>query len=81
MPVAVKPVHTKIAKEPVFDPPTPPPGPWKLPPVELLIRPESVGAHDENFVNDCAAKLEQTLKSFRIDKIGFCKDDYARVYS
>jgi S-DNA-T family DNA segregation ATPase FtsK/SpoIIIE len=67
VPVAVKPVNTKIAKEPVFDPPTPPPGPWKLPPVELLIRPESVGAHDENFVNDCAAKLEQTLKSFRID--------------
>ncbi len=67
VPVAVKAVNTKIAKEPVFDPPTPPPGPWKLPPVELLIRPESVGAHDENFVNDCAAKLEQTLKSFRID--------------
>ena len=67
VPVAVKAVNTKIAKEPVFDPPTPPPGPWKLPPVELLIRPESVGAHDENFVNECAAKLEQTLKSFRIE--------------
>jgi S-DNA-T family DNA segregation ATPase FtsK/SpoIIIE len=67
VPVAPRPVQTKMAQSPVFDPPTPPPGPWKLPPAELLIRPEGPGAMDENFIRDCAAKLEQTLKSFRIE--------------
>jgi S-DNA-T family DNA segregation ATPase FtsK/SpoIIIE len=67
VPVAPRPVQTTMAKAPAFDPPTPPPGPWKLPPAELLIRPEGAGALDENFIRDCAAKLEQTLKSFRIE--------------
>jgi S-DNA-T family DNA segregation ATPase FtsK/SpoIIIE len=66
-PVAPRPVQTKMAQTPVFDPPTPPPGPWKLPPIELLIRPEGAGTMDENFIRDCAAKLEQTLRSFRIE--------------
>jgi len=67
VPVAPRPVATKMAQTPKFDPPTPPPGPWKLPPAELLIRPEGAGAMDENFIRDCAAKLEQTLRSFRIE--------------
>ena len=67
VPVAPKPVATRMAQTPVFDPPTPPPGPWKLPPIELLIRPEGAGTMDENFIRDCAAKLEQTLRSFRIE--------------
>jgi len=67
VPVAPKPVQTRMAQTPVFDPPTPPPGPWKLPPIELLIRPEGAGTMDESFIRDCAAKLEQTLKSFRIE--------------
>ncbi|MBK7642221.1 MAG: DNA translocase FtsK 4TM domain-containing protein [Planctomycetes bacterium] len=67
-PVAAKPaMQPRMAQTPVFDPPTPPPGPWKLPPIELLIRPESAGTMDENFIRDCAHKLEQTLKSFRIE--------------
>src|SRR5258706_14771155 len=56
-----------MADTPVFDPRTTPPGRWKLPPVELLIRPEGAGTMDENFIRDCAAKLEQTLRSFRIE--------------
>ncbi len=61
------PVQAKMAQAPRWDPPTPPPGPWKLPPIELLIRPEGNTGMDERFIQDCAAKLEHALKSFRVE--------------
>ena len=66
-PVAPKPVPAKMAQAPRWDPPTPPAGPWKLPPIELLIRPEGNTGMDERFIQDCAAKLEHALKSFRVE--------------
>ena len=53
--------------EPVYEPPTPPPGPWKLPPLELLEPPIGAGALDKDFLERCATDLENALKSFRVD--------------
>jgi S-DNA-T family DNA segregation ATPase FtsK/SpoIIIE len=50
-----------------FDPPTPPPGPWTFPPLDLLQRPESNAGVDDQFLQACAAKLENALRSFRVD--------------
>ena len=60
----------KAPKELVFDPPTPPPGPWKFPPIELLEVPDgakAVGEGDRSRVETQAAKLENALRSFRVD--------------
>jgi S-DNA-T family DNA segregation ATPase FtsK/SpoIIIE len=50
-----------------FDPPTPPPGPWTFPPLDLLLRPEGNAGVDDQFLQACAAKLENALRSFRVD--------------
>ena len=50
-----------------FDPPTPPPGPWLFPPLDLLLRPEGNAGVDDKFLQDCAAKLESALRSFRVE--------------
>jgi S-DNA-T family DNA segregation ATPase FtsK/SpoIIIE len=50
-----------------FDPPTPPPGPWLFPPLDLLLRPEGNAGVDDKFLQDCANKLENALKSFRVE--------------
>jgi S-DNA-T family DNA segregation ATPase FtsK/SpoIIIE len=50
-----------------FDPPTPPVGPWLFPPLDLLIRPEGNAGVDDKFLQGCAAKLENALRSFRVE--------------
>jgi S-DNA-T family DNA segregation ATPase FtsK/SpoIIIE len=75
--VELKPAATKAKKEilrgpvqkvaPVYEPITPPPGPWKLPPPELLEPPTVHGSHDEEFLEKAARSLEHALKSFRVE--------------
>jgi DNA segregation ATPase FtsK/SpoIIIE-like protein len=50
-----------------FEPPTPPVGDWKLPPLELLEPPEATSGLDKSDVENQAKKLEQALASFRVD--------------
>ena len=60
----------KTAGPVVFDPPTPPPGPWKFPPVEQLLEaPDAGGAggKDTGTIEREADKLENVLRSFRVD--------------
>lgn len=64
---ARKPIQPKLPQGPRFDTPTPPAGPWKLPPLDLLIKPEGGGQTDAGFVQECATKLENALKSFRVE--------------
>jgi S-DNA-T family DNA segregation ATPase FtsK/SpoIIIE len=50
-----------------FERPTPPVGPWKFPPLDLLEPPgEDLGA-DEGALELAAKKLENALKSFRVE--------------
>jgi len=49
-----------------FEPPTPPPGEWKLPPMDLLEPPHATSKDDENAIENQAARLENALKSFRV---------------
>lgn len=51
----------------VFSPPTPPPGPWTLPPPDLLEAPEANSVLDNEFLEESARKLENALKSFRVE--------------
>jgi S-DNA-T family DNA segregation ATPase FtsK/SpoIIIE len=51
----------------VYDPPTPPPGPWTLPNLDLLILPDETKGMDREFLEKCANDLENALKSFRVD--------------
>ncbi|MFN0244516.1 MAG: DNA translocase FtsK 4TM domain-containing protein [Planctomycetota bacterium] len=62
-----KPVVKPTEKRLAFDPPTPPPGPWTFPPVDLLLPPESNAGFDDKFLEDSAAKLENALRSFRVE--------------
>jgi S-DNA-T family DNA segregation ATPase FtsK/SpoIIIE len=64
---AVNPRVAGVQKPIVFDPPTPPPGPWTFPSLDLLLRPESNAGLDDRFLEDCAAKLENALRSFRVE--------------
>jgi len=50
-----------------FEPPTPPAGDWKLPPVDLLEPPEVVSGLDQSDIENQAKKLEQALASFRVE--------------
>jgi S-DNA-T family DNA segregation ATPase FtsK/SpoIIIE len=50
-----------------FEPPTPPPGDWKLPPMELLEPPHAAGKEDEGAIEAQAMRLENALKSFRVE--------------
>ncbi len=56
-----------VQKPIVFDPPTPPPGPWTFPSLDLLLRPEGNVGLNDRFLEDCAAKLENALRSFRVE--------------
>ena len=53
--------------EPRYDPPTPPPGPWTLPPLDLLEPPSGGAGLDKDFLEKCARDLENALKSFRVE--------------
>jgi S-DNA-T family DNA segregation ATPase FtsK/SpoIIIE len=50
-----------------YEPPTPPKGPWKFPPLELLEPPSRQTADDEKQIEAQARKLEQALASFRVE--------------
>ncbi|QDU69687.1 DNA translocase FtsK [Engelhardtia mirabilis] len=53
-----------------FDPPTPPPGPWKFPPLDLLEPPSvNSGVTEEarGKIEAQAEKLENALRSFRVE--------------
>ncbi|MCK6445138.1 MAG: DNA translocase FtsK [Planctomycetes bacterium] len=56
-----------IVKKASGEKPRPPSGPWKLPPLDLLEPPERDFSTDNRAVQDAARKLENALKSFRVD--------------
>jgi S-DNA-T family DNA segregation ATPase FtsK/SpoIIIE len=62
-----KPAVKGESREMPFEPPTPPPGDWKLPPVELLEPPERRSELDNAAIDEQARKLEQALASFRVE--------------
>jgi len=70
LPAAAKeeviPRQTQI-NSPVYDPPTPPPGPWTLPPLDLLEPPDTSVREDAEFLETAARSLENALKSFRVE--------------
>jgi len=51
----------------VYEPPTPPPGPWALPPPELLDSPAAPRTADGEFLESNARNLEAVLRSFRVN--------------
>ena len=59
----IEPIQAEI----IYEPPTPPPGDWKLPPMDLLEPPSAAGKDDEGFIEDQARRLENALKSFRVE--------------
>jgi len=50
-----------------YEPPTPPKGPWKFPPPDLLEPPSRQTADDEKQIEAQARRLEQALASFRVE--------------
>jgi S-DNA-T family DNA segregation ATPase FtsK/SpoIIIE len=60
-------VVPKLAKELPFEPPTPPAGDWKLPPMELLVTPDRSAELDNAAIEAAARKLEHALASFRVE--------------
>jgi DNA segregation ATPase FtsK/SpoIIIE, S-DNA-T family len=67
-----KPLKTSqkgLVHELPFEPPTPPAGPWKLPPIELLEPPDRNTGVDEKSIETAARKLEQALASFRVEAV------------
>ena len=50
-----------------FEPPTPPPGEWKLPPLDLLESPLRSSPEDERTIEGQARRLESALQSFRVE--------------
>jgi DNA segregation ATPase FtsK/SpoIIIE-like protein len=51
----------------IFEPPTPPAGPWRFPPLELLEPPGIAAKEDEEVIESAARKLEHALASFRVE--------------
>ena len=51
----------------IYEPPTPPPGPWKFPPLELLEPPAVTSVEDAQSVESQARRLENALSSFRVE--------------
>jgi DNA segregation ATPase FtsK/SpoIIIE-like protein len=49
-----------------FEPPTPPAGPWKFPPLDLLTAPAGTAREDEATLENQAKRLENALASFRV---------------
>ena len=62
-----KPLVAAKQKPLPWDPPTPPPGEWKLPAPSMLIAPAAGGTTDGSHIEIQAKKLEQLLKNFSID--------------
>ncbi|HUR27365.1 MAG TPA: DNA translocase FtsK 4TM domain-containing protein, partial [Planctomycetota bacterium] len=50
-----------------YEPPTPPPGEWRLPPLELLEAPDRSTGLDDEALRVQARKLEAALSSFRVE--------------
>ena len=50
----------------LYDPPTPPPGPWTLPSPDLLDPPAVGASTDGEFLERSAQNLENVLKSFHV---------------
>jgi S-DNA-T family DNA segregation ATPase FtsK/SpoIIIE len=50
-----------------LEPPTPPAGDWKLPPLELLEPSRPTSPDDERSIEAQARRLENALRSFRVD--------------
>jgi S-DNA-T family DNA segregation ATPase FtsK/SpoIIIE len=60
----------KAIKAPeVFSLPKPPPGEWKLPPLELLEPPDRARGLDDRSIELGAKKLEAALASFRVEAV------------
>ncbi|MFT5285175.1 MAG: S-DNA-T family DNA segregation ATPase FtsK/SpoIIIE [Planctomycetota bacterium] len=57
----------QLQKALVFEPPTPPAGPWKFPPISLLEPPAKSEGTDASKVEESARKLENALASFRVE--------------
>jgi S-DNA-T family DNA segregation ATPase FtsK/SpoIIIE len=60
-------VVPKLARELPFEPPTPPAGDWKLPPMDLLHAPDRNAELDNASIEAAARKLEHALSSFRVE--------------
>jgi S-DNA-T family DNA segregation ATPase FtsK/SpoIIIE len=50
-----------------FEPPTPPTGDWKFPPISLLEPPGDSSSEDAKAIELAARKLEHALSSFRVE--------------
>ena len=50
-----------------YEPPTPPAGPWKFPPLDLLEAPRPASPEDERSIEAQAKRLENALGSFRVE--------------
>src|SRR6185503_13591843 len=61
------PTQRGLVRELPFEPPTPPPGEWKLPPLDLLEIPDRSSGLDEQTLESQARKLEAALASFRVE--------------
>ncbi|HKX45179.1 MAG TPA: DNA translocase FtsK, partial [Planctomycetota bacterium] len=62
--------RTSLLQPLPYDPPTPPPGPWRFPPIELLQPPDSTvvdGTTERERIEKEAVRLEHALGSFRVD--------------
>jgi DNA segregation ATPase FtsK/SpoIIIE-like protein len=62
-----KSIKQGLARELPFEPPTPPPGEWRLPPLDLLEQPDANSGLDEKSMEAQARKLEAALLSFRVE--------------
>ncbi|MEW6073346.1 MAG: DNA translocase FtsK 4TM domain-containing protein [Planctomycetota bacterium] len=51
----------------VYEPPTPPAGPWKFPPIDILEPPVARTREDEVAIEEQARRLEHALGSFRVE--------------
>ena len=52
-----------------FESPTPPAGPWTFPSLDLLINPEGAEGVDNEHLQKQAQKLENALRSFRVEAV------------
>jgi len=60
-------VKTVIPRSLQYETPSPPPGPWTFPPLDLLVDPEANKDVDDAHLRRQAAKLEHALSSFRVE--------------
>ena len=62
-----KPVKTVAHKEPSYETPRPPSGPWTFPPLDILSDPVAGRGVDDKTLETLAKKLESALNSFRVE--------------